>query len=58
MSGRVLDTKMDSLASANPDVIATGNPGCMMQLASGIAKRGLKARVVHPVELLASSLVD
>lgn len=58
MSQVVLGEKMDSLAKANPEVIATGNPGCMMQIASGVRARGLAAEVVHPVELLARSLCD
>jgi glycolate oxidase iron-sulfur subunit len=52
MSGAVLARKMDALAAADPDWIATGNPGCLMQLRTGVAARGLRARVVHPVELL------
>jgi len=52
MSGAVLARKMDALAAADPDWIATGNPGCLMQLRTGVAERGLRARVVHPVELL------
>ena len=44
--------KLDALAQADPDWIATGNPGCLMQLAAGARARGLRARVVHPVELL------
>jgi glycolate oxidase iron-sulfur subunit len=43
---------MHALAAANPDWIASGNPGCLMQLRSGAASIGLAARVVHPVELL------
>ncbi|NQZ98724.1 MAG: 4Fe-4S dicluster domain-containing protein [Myxococcales bacterium] len=52
MSAAVLDRKLDALAEADPDVIATGNPGCLMQIRGGVAKRGLRALVVHPVELL------
>jgi Fe-S oxidoreductase len=52
MSRAVLARKLDALAAVDPDAIATGNPGCLMQLASGAASRGLRARVVHPVELL------
>jgi glycolate oxidase iron-sulfur subunit len=52
MSRQVLDRKMDALAEADPDWIATGNPGCLMQLAAGARARGLRARVAHPVELL------
>jgi glycolate oxidase iron-sulfur subunit len=52
MSRAVLSRKLDSLAAADPDLIATGNPGCLMQLRAGAAERGLRARVLHPVELL------
>jgi len=52
MSAAVLARKLDALAAADPDVIATGNPGCLMQIARGAAERDLRARVVHPVELL------
>ena len=52
MSQAVLARKLDALSAADPDIIATGNPGCLMQLAKGAAERGLRARVVHPIELL------
>jgi glycolate oxidase iron-sulfur subunit len=51
-SQAVLAPKLDALAKADPDFIATGNPGCLMQLSAGARARGLRARVVHPVELL------
>lgn len=52
MSRQVLERKLDSLEKADPDLIVSGNPGCMMQLAAGVRSRGLRARVAHPVELL------
>ncbi len=52
MSRAVLARKLDALEAADPDVIATGNPGCLMQLQSGAREWGLRARVVHPVTLL------
>jgi glycolate oxidase iron-sulfur subunit len=55
MSQQVLERKMSALAAADPDVIASGNPGCLIQLAAGARKWGLRARVVHPIELLAES---
>ena len=55
MSGAVLQHKIDALAAAGPDVVATGNPGCLMQIERGARERGLQVRVVHPVELLAES---
>lgn len=49
---QVLDHKMDHLASTQAQVIASGCPGCQMQLTTGIQRRGLEVRVVHPVTLL------
>lgn len=52
MSASVLAPKLDALADADPEIVATANPGCAMQLAAGLAGRGIAARVVHPIELL------
>jgi len=52
MSRAVLARKLDSLAAADPDIVATGNPGCMMQLRAGMVERGLRGRVAHPVAML------
>jgi glycolate oxidase iron-sulfur subunit len=52
MSAAVLARKMRAIAAARPDVIASGNPGCLMQLQQGVAEHRLRARVVHPIELL------
>ena len=56
MSRAVLARKMDALGAADPDYVVTGNPGCLMQLAAGVKQRALRARVVHPVELLDRAL--
>jgi glycolate oxidase iron-sulfur subunit len=52
-SRALLDRKLDALRVAAPDAVATGNPGCMLQLAGGVREAGLDVDVVHPVELLA-----
>jgi len=52
MSRAVLDRKMRLLGAVDPDYVATGNPGCLMQLRGGVAAAGMKAAVVHPIELL------
>ena len=52
MSRQVLAPKLDALEAADPDYIATGNPGCMMQIGSGVEDRRMRAKVIHPVELL------
>jgi glycolate oxidase iron-sulfur subunit len=52
MAMRLLDRKMRHIAEVNPDVIATGNPGCLLQLGWGAKRAGLSVEVLHPVELL------
>jgi glycolate oxidase iron-sulfur subunit len=49
----LLDRKMRHLAAVEPQLIVTGNPGCMLQLRQGVAQYGLTAEVLHPVEVLA-----
>ena len=55
MSRAVLAPKLDTLAEARPQVVATGNPGCLMQLGAGLAAAGIRATARHPVELLDES---
>jgi glycolate oxidase iron-sulfur subunit len=52
MSMEVLEVKMREIGKVRPDVIATGNPGCHIQLSEGVRRFGLKAEVVHPIVLL------
>ncbi|MBW2240509.1 MAG: (Fe-S)-binding protein [Deltaproteobacteria bacterium] len=56
MSAAVLASKLDALEAARPEIIATGNPGCLMQLEAGARGRGLDVRLAHPIELLAEAL--
>jgi glycolate oxidase iron-sulfur subunit len=55
MSQEVLALKLEAIRRAAPDVVATGNPGCVMQIGAGVLLAGLPVTVVHPVELLAWS---
>lgn len=52
VSDVVLDRKLANIAASAPALIATGNPGCMMQIGAGLLRAGSRTRVVHPVELL------
>jgi glycolate oxidase iron-sulfur subunit len=54
----VLERKMDNVVATEAEVIASGCPGCQMQLAVGVKRRGLKAQVVHPSQLLAQAYRD
>ncbi len=54
MARSVLDAKIRGLelVEPRPRIVATGNPGCLMQIGAGLAAAGLPIRVAHPVELL------
>jgi glycolate oxidase iron-sulfur subunit len=55
LSSRVLAEKLARVRETGAHVLATGNPGCHMQLGAGARLAGLGLRVVHPVELLDES---
>lgn len=52
MAMQVLDFKMAEVAAAEPDIVVTANPGCMIQLEAGLRRDGLRARVMHVIDLL------
>jgi glycolate oxidase iron-sulfur subunit len=52
---RLGERKARAILDASPDVVATANPGCALQLAAALRRLGRDdVRIVHPVELLAS----
>jgi len=57
MAKRLQARKIDHILATKATVIATGNPGCLAWIASGLKERGLpEIRVAHPVTLLAEAL--
>ena len=52
MAMTVLKSKMDFVNGTKAEVIATANPGCMLQLQAGARLHGNGQRVAHVVELL------
>jgi glycolate oxidase iron-sulfur subunit len=52
MSMEILTRKMENVNRTGADVIATANPGCILQLRAGVSLHGKGQRVVHVVELL------
>ena len=52
MSAGVLARKMGHVAASGAEVLATGNPGCMMQLHTSVRRAQLDMPVVHPMSLL------
>ncbi len=51
------DTKSEAIIATGADAVATGCPGCMMQLDDGLKQHGSDIEVVHTVELLARQLL-
>lgn len=52
VSWAVLQAKLDHVRDTGASLVATGNPGCHLQLGAGLLARGAATRCVHPVELL------
>jgi glycolate oxidase iron-sulfur subunit len=50
------ERKAALIAPLQADFVATGNPGCMMQLQSALEKAGSGTRVVHTIQILDASL--
>jgi glycolate oxidase iron-sulfur subunit len=55
VSDAVLAPKLARIAESHAEVVATGNPGCLMQIGAGLLLSGSEVKAVHPVELLAAS---
>jgi len=55
MANDLLERKLKHIEATGALTVATGNPGCLLQLINGAAQRGLKLRVVHPITLLAEA---
>ena len=53
LSMKILERKIDDIHKAQVQIVATGNPGCILQIAYGLRLAGLKGiEVLHPIELL------
>jgi glycolate oxidase iron-sulfur subunit len=52
LSMDILEKKMENVNLTKAEIIATANPGCMIQLQAGVRKWGKGERVVHVVEIL------
>lgn len=55
-SMRINAGKSDAIEMTGAEVVVTGCPGCMMQLADGLKQRGAKTGVMHTLELLARGI--
>ena len=55
LSAAVLDEKLNRIRESGAATLATGNPGCHMQIGAGAMLAGCSLEVCHPVELLDES---
>jgi glycolate oxidase iron-sulfur subunit len=52
MSKRLGRRKMDHIEATGAQMVATGNVGCILQIARKVKERGRPIEVIHPVDLL------
>jgi glycolate oxidase iron-sulfur subunit len=50
------DRKARNVSATTPDVYASANPGCLLQVSAALRRAGKPLPVLHPVELLDASL--
>jgi glycolate oxidase iron-sulfur subunit len=55
MATDLLERKLTHVRSTGAQVVATGNPGCLLQISNGANAQSLPLRVVHPITLLAEA---
>jgi glycolate oxidase iron-sulfur subunit len=55
VSDGVLAPKLASIAGTGAAYVATGNPGCLMQIGAGLHQDSMRARAIHPVDILDAS---
>jgi glycolate oxidase iron-sulfur subunit len=50
------ERKARHIAALSPDLIATGNPGCTLQIAAAGRKLGFDWPILHPIEVIDASI--
>ncbi len=53
---QLADRKVQHVIQTHADVLATSNPGCLLQIQNGLRRVGVEMPAVHPVELLDASI--
>ena len=55
MANDLLQRKLRHIKSTGATIVATANPGCLLQIENGAKQAGLNLRIVHPITLLAEA---
>ena len=58
MAGQLLELKVRRIVETGAQIVVTGNPGCLLQIARGCRERGLAIELLHPVELLGRAVLE
>ena len=53
MAWRLGERKAEAVLATGADMVAAGNPGCILQIRAALRLRGRELPVLHPVEILA-----
>jgi Fe-S oxidoreductase len=56
VAARMTQWKLDAIARTGCEVVASDNPGCLVQIAAGARHREGKLRIAHVLELVAERL--
>ena len=48
--------KVENVLAAQPDLLASANPGCTLQIQKLLRERRITLRAAHPIEILAASI--
>jgi glycolate dehydrogenase iron-sulfur subunit len=52
------DRKVQNILRTEADLIVSGNPGCLLQIATGLEAAGRPIRIMHLVELIDRSITE
>jgi glycolate oxidase iron-sulfur subunit len=58
MAERLGEQKVGNVEQTESDVVVSGNPGCLIQLRAGLARRGSSTRAVHLADFLDAAYRD
>ncbi|HET9762459.1 MAG TPA: (Fe-S)-binding protein, partial [Casimicrobiaceae bacterium] len=53
MAWRLGERKAQAVLDSGAEIVAAGNPGCILQIRAALRLRGRELAVLHPIELLA-----
>jgi glycolate oxidase iron-sulfur subunit len=55
-ANELADRKAALIAEAEPDIVVTGNPGCLLQLQAALKRQNRKIPVLHTIQVVDASI--